>query len=100
MSNWDWGSALRRWSEFNTDIQREQEAQEAIKQEVSKRTWYTVKEAADYLDMDDKEFRDRVVNAGNITTHPFGQRAWRKIHHTDLYNYVVQHRQRKGAKKF
>jgi predicted SprT family Zn-dependent metalloprotease len=95
MGEWDWRAAFLRFAEVQADAQREQEIQEAIKREIAKRTWYTAKQAADYLGVDYKEFRERVVNAGAIPT--LGNRI-SKIHHADFSNYVISQRQRKGKK--
>jgi hypothetical protein len=97
----EWGPLRKtfyRYAEIQVDAQREQEAQEAIRQEISQRTWYTVREAARYLKMDDKEFRKKKVDTDEIPTVPVSQRGT-KIHHTDLYNYVIRLRQRKEKNK-
>jgi len=99
MNEWDWQTAFLRFAEIQADAQREQEAQEAIRQEISQRTWYTVRAAAGYLQRDVKEFRSKVVDAGEIHVVHVGQRGT-KIHHTDLYNYVINQRKRKEKKKF
>jgi excisionase family DNA binding protein len=81
------------------ELQRELDAVKSIKQEVGQQRWYTIKQAAEYLGVDDKEFRKKVVDAGQIPITPLGERGI-KIHHVDLANYVINLRQRKGKKEF
>lgn len=100
MGEWDWlKNVLSSYAKVQREASGEDEVQAKIRAETEQRTWWSVKEVAEYLAVDEKEFRKKVVSAGKIAITPVGERGT-KIHHSDLYAYIIHTRQRAWGKNF